>query len=84
MCEGLTVDVPLKEANLLPGLAWPRLSLREDSPFSVAQLEREAEDLLKSPMIDTVRPASLSVAAHLSAVWRTYSLGRRGLLVLSR
>jgi hypothetical protein len=48
------------------------------------QLQNTAKDLLKSPIIETALPASLSVTAHCSSVWRTYSSGQRGLWVFAR
>ncbi len=69
MWEGLTVVVPLNEAKLFPVLTLASLSLIQTSQLREAHLAREADDLLKSPIIiDTTRPASLSVAAQRSAV----------------
>lgn len=68
MWEGLTVVVPLNEAKLFPVLTLASLSLIETSQLREAHLVREADDLLKSPIIDTTCPASLSVAAQRSAV----------------
>ena len=84
MKDGFTVVVPLKVANCRSALEESSLELREERLLTCAQSERAAVDLLKSPMRRTARPANLSAVAHFSAVWRTYSFGRKELLIRAR
>jgi hypothetical protein len=82
--EGLVVDVPLNDANVDPVFAWRSSSPRDSKFVVVAQSCSLLRGLLKSPIITTPRPASLSETAHFSAVCITYSAGLSGDCVVLR
>ena len=69
------VDVPLNDAKVDPFLACSSSSPSESKLVVIAQSCILHRDLLKSPIMITPRPASLSVTAHFSAVCITYSAG---------
>ena len=76
--EGLVVDVPLKEEKIIPSdLGRSSSCPIDETSVDVAHSSSLLKSLLKSPIIMTPRPSSLSATAHLSAVCITYSDGLR-------